>query len=597
LPGFDERLKQHLEEVAPPADPSGAFDRILEKKIRRRVVRRLQVAGLAFAVVGATVGGTFALVEAFRSSGRSERLGGTSHGAVRNGLLAYVSKQSGNYDIWTARPNGTRVDNITAESLANETEPAWSPDGTRIAFVSDRDGGSSIYVMNAGGGEVRRLASGLQPAWSPDGGRIAFLGRGLHLFVMKADGSNVTEASNGDFVRHPTWAPDGSKIAFSRSVPSFGPVGGEQGGIDVVDLDGGDLTELTRNSRLSDPVDTSPDWSPDGTKIVFERGGEIYVMNADGSGPRNLTGIKRTTSLSANPAWSPDGRKIVFEQLGIGPFEIVTMNGDGSGITQTRLSVGNSSVGSPDWQPIPVASSPSPGPTGQPSVRPTPSPFPAECDASQVNGDFEGDDAPDLAVIAKTECLMGEAERTAPYTTVYALHMQWFAPESGHPAEGIAPLPDCKDACQALAATDLNLDGIDELILKVDERQSTQYFQVYELPASEAFGGPAEVAEPGVPGFPGGEPAMFVLGGSVKHYTALGCDLMEHQVIVQIAELNAEQTRYNVHETLLRFDPIEAPPFGGFTVVSERDFTEQYEAGVGPGDQFEPGDPCWMQAF
>jgi hypothetical protein len=65
-------------------------------------------------------------------------------------------------------------------------------------------------------------------------------------------------------------------------------------------------------------------------------------------------------------------------------------------------------------------------------------------------------------------------------------------------------------------------------------------------------------------------------------------------VIVQIAELNTERTRYNVHEILLRFDPIQTPPFGRFTVVSERDFSETHEEGILPGDQFEPGDPCWI---
>jgi len=75
LPGFDERLKRHLERLASPADPSGAFDRILERKIRRRFVRRVQAVGLAFVVFAATVGGTFALVRVFRSDSSTDRLG------------------------------------------------------------------------------------------------------------------------------------------------------------------------------------------------------------------------------------------------------------------------------------------------------------------------------------------------------------------------------------------------------------------------------------------------------------------------------------------------------------------------------------------
>jgi hypothetical protein len=146
-----------------------------------------------------------------------------------------------------------------------------------------------------------------------------------------------------------------------------------------------------------------------------------------------------------------------------------------------------------------------------------------------------------------------------------------------------------------VAAADLNGDGIDEFILKIDESASTNHYLVYELPASEAFGRPVDVAPPGAPGFPGGEPAELLLGGSESHYTALGCDLIEHQVIVEVAELNAERTEWSVHQTLLRFEPSDAPPFGKITVVSEDDRTESAEEGVRPGDQFEPGDPCWIE--
>jgi len=630
LPGFDDRLRQNLERLAPPADPSGAFDRVLEKKIRRRIARRVQAAGLAFVVVAATVGGTFALVHVFRSDGETSRLGDISPTPVpvANGLIAYASQQSGSWDIWTARPDGTGADNITAESLANETDPAWSPDGAKVAFVSDRSGNPDIYVMSAEGTNVTRLTNDptgeYAPAWSPDGSSIAYASgtsggcvsqypldcSSADLFVMNADGSDLgleereSLTSGHELDRHPTWAPDGSRIAFARvALDVYYPPGATVppvNGIYLMNPDGSGVTRLTKppDSAWLDGVqgvDDWPEWSPDGKKIVFARGEDIYVMGTDGSGLRKLIDSEEGNSPSARPSWSPDGTKIVFERIPAGEtfFEIHTMNADGSDLTPTGLIGANGEIAGPDWQPIPVHSSPSPPPKTESS--PTPSPLPAKCDASQVTGNFDGDGQTDTATVAKTECFPsqpGGGSSASPYS----LRVQW------PPSEGIVPLPDCEPiegvpgVCRAVAAADLNGDGIDEFILKVSEGASTETIQIYELPATEAFGRPTIVTPPGGTEFPPGETARFILFGSVTHYGAIGCDLVNHQIIFQSAGVNENQTKYLVHETLLRFDPTEAPPFGELSVISERDYTEPYESGVGPGDQFEPGDPCWIEA-
>jgi Tol biopolymer transport system component len=616
LPGFDDRLRQNLERLAPPADPSGAFDRVLEKKIRRRIARRAQAAGLAVAVVAATVGGTFALTRIFRSNGSPVRPGGISPTPVpvANGLIAYASLQSGNYDIWTAFEDGRRVDNITAESLAEDTSPAWSPDGTRIAFVSDRDGNPEIYVMNPQGTEATRLTHdpGIDqdPAWSPDGSKIAYVsGDDADLFVMNADGSDATRLTSGSGQdRHPTWAPDGSRIAFARLDPDiyYGPgtPPPPTGGIYMMKPDGADLTRLTKAPEASIGVDDWPDWSPDGSRIAFGRVGEIYVMDNDGSGLAKLTDSEEGNSPSAEPAWSPDGKKIVFERVpgGDASYEIFTMNSDGTDLTQTGLTAGHSGVIAPDWQPVPVASSPSPPPANEPSPRPTPSPLPDKCDASQVTGDFNGDRTPDLALVAKTDCLYPLPQRKrdgdSRFTTEYALRVQWPPPGGeGHPSEGMVPMPDCQVVCRAVAATDLNLDGIDELVVKIDEGASPYSVQFYELPEDEAFGDPANIAPPGAsPDFPSEKTARFAVGGSVTHYVALGCEPSNQQVIVEIADLNPEQTEYSIHKVVLRFDPLDAPPFGQFTVTSTSDSNEPFDPNVGPGDRFEPGAPCWIEA-
>ncbi|HEV8420842.1 MAG TPA: hypothetical protein VGR13_05760, partial [Actinomycetota bacterium] len=385
---------------------------------------------------------------------------------------------------------------------------------------------------------------------------------------------------------------DGSMIAFARVIRSAVPAAPAapagpspepptDRGIYVIRPDGTGLNRLTGRDP-SVGQDLSPDWSPDGRHIVFDRGGSINAMNTDGSGVETLAGNERTATLSANPAWSPDGTKIVFEQLGVGPFEILTMNADGSHVTSTGLLVGNSDFGEPDWQPIPVGTSPSP------TLGHTPRTFPSSCDPSIATGDFDGDGQPDMATVAKTGCLVDSRNQGDRFSSDYSLHVQWAS------SEGIAPLPECRKVCQVLAAADLNGDGIDEFILKVDAGASTDFFQVYELPASEAFGRPATVTPPGSQRWPAGEPAEFFLFGSVLHFSAVGCDLIKHQVIEQDVGVNEAQTEYLVHESRLRFEPVDSPPFGRFTVISERDYTEPYEESIGPGDQFEPGDPCWI---
>jgi WD40-like Beta Propeller Repeat len=583
LPGFDERLKQRLDRAAPPADPSGAFDRILEKKIRRRVMRRLEAAGLVVAVVAATVGGTFALYQAFRPDEPRTRRPGQA--PLRgNGKIAFVRTVRGSEAIHSINPDGSDLKALTSETESGRS-PAWSPDGMKVAFVKTGIAleGQDIFVMNADGSDQTNLTKtpGVHehdPAWSPDMSRIAFVSNkelSNEIWIMDSDGSNPKRLTRflGSGVAHPAWSQDGRRIAFTT------PDSATTGSIFVMYADGSALREIysdEQNARIG-----PSSWSPDGSEIAFTRwtdgvGSNVYTIDPDGTDLTPLT----DDDMSSDPAWSPDGSRIVYAR----DDGLYVMDADGTSNVKIPGTLDGAS--NPGWQP---AATSLPGPAAlQPPTPPSLSPH---CDASDVTGDFEGDDALDLAVVAKTECL---TEPTDYYNTEYALHVQWFAPEGGHPAEGIVPLPDCRKVCRALAAADLNGDGVDEFILQVDAGASTDFIQVYELPASEAFGRPAIVAPPGSPRWPPNEPAEFALYGSVTHYDAFGCDLINNQVIVQSAALDSDHMRWSVHESILRFDPTQEVPFGQFTVVSERDFTEPAEENVGPGDQFEPGDPCWI---
>jgi Tol biopolymer transport system component len=159
--------------------------------------------------------------------------------------------------VWaSANLTNTDLDHVV------NTYPNWSPDGSKIAFESNRDGNFEIYVMNA------------------------------------ADGGNVTRLTNnttGDF--DPNWSPDGSKIAFSSD---------RDGNFEIYVMnaaDGGNVTRLTFN----DAIDEFPNWSPDGSKIAFssnrDGNNEIYVMNAaDGSNQTRLTNVSEISVMPNSTA-------------------------------------------------------------------------------------------------------------------------------------------------------------------------------------------------------------------------------------------------------------------------------------------------------
>ena len=264
-------------------------------------------------------------------------------------------------DISVANADGSGLRRVT-DGPGVDCAPAWSPDGGKIAFERSlirREGDTvvgadvDIYVINADGSEERNLTGdGVSaggpagPIWSPDGRRIAFWsGRDGNdgIYVMNADGSGQRLLARN--VGHVAWSPDGRKMLVVR--------GASQGmrptkhDVFVMDVDGRKLRRLTRIPQVNGPL---PSWSPDGRRIVFvsdrDRNLEIYVMNADGSGQRNVT---RHPGRDSDPAWSPDGRKIAFTTKREGNFEIYVMNADGSG--QRKLTRNPGVDRFPIWSP------------------------------------------------------------------------------------------------------------------------------------------------------------------------------------------------------------------------------------------------------
>jgi TolB protein len=220
--------------------------------------------------------------------------------------IVFASDRDGDDEIYVMDADGGDVRQLT-HNTDYDSDPDWSPDGKLIAFSSDRKRNSkpaivnstAVFVMNADGSAQRPLPTkaevgDVSPDWSPDGSGLAFThepaAAGSELWVMDADGGEkrrVTRGGGGE--GEPAWSPAGNRIAFSRISA------GRNGDVYVVDAAGGPARRLTRAPGF----DSSPAWSPDGRRIVFassrdDRDGDdtiefrLYVMNADGGSERRL---------------------------------------------------------------------------------------------------------------------------------------------------------------------------------------------------------------------------------------------------------------------------------------------------------------------
>jgi TolB protein len=285
------------------------------------------------------------------------------------GVLAYYSERDGNAEIYLMNADGSAERRLTFNE-ADDYSPAWSPDAERIAFESDRNDPNPVrcfpnctydlYVMNADGTGERQLTdtpyfSETNPDWSPDGTRIMYDadadgdGNG-EIYVLNvedalpgsAEPQRLTDGKSDD--RFADWSPDGTQIVFNSQRDGNWE-------IYVMNADGTDPRRLTDNTVN----DFFPDWSPDGTQIAFfvmpanlaARGQDLYVMNVDGSDVRRLT--ETQTIVDEDPVWSPDGKRLAFQSDRDGNFEIYVINVDGT--NEQRLTRNRSQEYWPAWRP------------------------------------------------------------------------------------------------------------------------------------------------------------------------------------------------------------------------------------------------------
>jgi Tol biopolymer transport system component len=200
---------------------------------------------------------------------------------------------------------------------------------------------SAFLALSAAGGVDEGLA---RATYAGDNGRIAISGAfdGFQIATMDPDGSDKIQITNVDngFERSPDWSPDGSRIVFASERDSDPDQVRE---IYVMNADGSDQTRLTFNGSFA----AGPSWSPDGSTIAFNtnRDGdtEIYAMNPDGTDVRDLTNSHSTGEY--DPSWSPDGSQFVYEQDG----DIYIRNSDGS--NPRAVTTGKEADQFPDWSP------------------------------------------------------------------------------------------------------------------------------------------------------------------------------------------------------------------------------------------------------
>jgi Tol biopolymer transport system component len=263
------------------------------------------------------------------------------------------NRDDGDLEIYSMNADGSGQTRLT-NSPGFDKMPAASPDGSKIAFVSDRTETDQIFVMDANGGNVQQLTTlgtNAFPTWSPDGTKIAFMSdrntdtNHRQIWVMNADGTDQHALTTGGDDYYPTWSPDGQKIAFASTR------GGGNSQIWVANSDGsGPLTQLTTASS-GPPIHDQPSWSTDGSKIAFSGGSsssayDVYVMNTDGSGQTNLTNNAADDRIAS---WSPDGSKIAFTSNRAGNYDVYVMNAGGGGVTQVTTNAAADSSSS--WSP------------------------------------------------------------------------------------------------------------------------------------------------------------------------------------------------------------------------------------------------------
>jgi dipeptidyl aminopeptidase/acylaminoacyl peptidase len=273
---------------------------------------------------------------------------------ARNGLIAFMADTGSGYQIYTVRPNGQDLRQITHVD-GDALNPDWSPDGRRIAFALNE---CSIAIMNADGGDLSVLPSQTpggcegDPSFTPDGSRLVFerydpATEDDAVWSMKLDGTDrqrITSAGAPD----PNVSPDGRTVSF---------LGGPEDAtaLFTTGLDGSHLLQVTPFIGIA----FKSDWAPDGRHLVIsdnannpDRPANIATVRPDGTGLRYLTDFQSSALRAYVGSYSPDGNWIVFRLEDHGRYGLYRMHPDGSSV-HPILRLSNFKPRAIDWGAAP----------------------------------------------------------------------------------------------------------------------------------------------------------------------------------------------------------------------------------------------------
>jgi Tol biopolymer transport system component len=372
---MSQDLKGELEHAARHyAPPHDALQRLNSRRERerRRGSRTALLVGLGVAALSVGL-----VWQALHPHVRHEP--GVTPAVPRNGELLYAKKLSGGWNLFAFDPATGSERRLT--DGVRDYGSDWSPDGTMIVYDSESSFGYDIVVANADGTDPTVIGSGQDPAWSPDGGRIAYVGEGDRIWVMNYDGSDahaVTEnapaepdaGENAPYDWNPAWSPDGHSIAYVRvAAHRLAPVPSGEGRTDV------SLEEIRIWHEGTPPTDTvltdaytnigDLDWSPNGSLIVFtgaptlfhekETNGlawpRVLLVPSDGGDVTPISPDEKTWAAGAT--WSPDGKWIAYVNDN---HALVVMRPNGTDRRTISIDPGGDEIIGPSWGASPPPS-------------------------------------------------------------------------------------------------------------------------------------------------------------------------------------------------------------------------------------------------